>query len=86
MRRFGLTLDDLLVLFGHPGWRGSACGGNAWLLIAHMATKLRDLMDDEEELEASRLVGSILRSCHNTGRGGNKLEDLDACLESRDRA
>ena len=37
-RRFSLTVDDLVVLFEHPGWKGSAYGGNAWLPIARMAS------------------------------------------------
>ena len=85
VRQVGLTLDDLLVLFEHPGWRESARGGNAWLLITQMAAKLRVLIDDQEEIEASRLVVSILQSRHNTGRIGDKLKDLDGYLDSHNR-
>ena len=81
---FRLTVDDLIVLFEHPGWKGSAYGGNAWLPIAQMATKLRDLIDGRQEHEAARLVGLILDACHNTGRVRDKLENLDARLASQD--
>ena len=83
VQHFSLSLEDLVVLYEHPGWKGSAYGGNAWLPIARMATELRELIDGRKEQEAARLVGSILDACHNTGRVRDKLKNLDTWLESR---
>ena len=79
-QKFHLTAEDLGVLFGHSGWKGTYYGGNAWQPIARMAIQLSHLIDDKQELEAASLVESILQSCHNTGIVRDKLRNLDACL------
>lgn len=83
-RNFGLTVDDLVSLFGHAGWRGTGYGGNAWLPIAQMATELNTLIDEQEEVQAATLVESIFQSSHNTGKVGDKLSDLDAWLTGQE--
>ena len=85
IQHFSLSLDDLVVLYEHPGWKGSAYGGNAWFSIAKMATELRELIDARKEREAERHVGSILEAYHNTGRVRDKLRNLDTWLKSRNR-
>jgi len=78
--RFRLTIDDLVKLYGHPAWKGSGYGGNAWLPIARMASELIILIDSGQEREAHQLVELILKSFHNTGKVGDKLRSLDELL------
>ena len=78
-RHFNLTLDDLVILYAHPRWKGTAYGGNAWLHIAHKVKEVIDLLDSGRENEAGYLIGSIMEMSHNTGKISEKLKDLDSC-------
>ena len=79
-RQFNLTLDDLVILYAHPGWKGTPLyGGNAWLPIAHKVKEVRDLLDSGRKDEAYCLVGLILEMSHNTGKVCDKLRNLDSC-------
>lgn len=78
-RRFNLTLDDLVVLYANPSWKGMPYGGNAWLPIAHKVKEVRDLLDSGRKDEAYCLVGLILEMPHSTGKVCDKLRNLDSC-------
>jgi len=78
-RRFKLTLDDLVDLFAHPGWKGTLYGGNAWLPIARKVREVSDLLDSGKKEEANCLVSVILEMSHNTGKVSAKLKNLDSC-------
>ena len=77
--QFKLTLDDLVVLYTYPGWKGTQYGGNAWLPIACKLKEVRDLLDSGRECEASGLMSLILEMSHNTGKVSDKLKNLDGC-------
>lgn len=81
-KRLGLSLDDLVVLYAHPGWKGSPYGGNAWLPVASRAIDLRNLIDAGKESEAVELAGLILQSPHNTGNISEKLCELERLTAS----
>lgn len=76
-RQFKLSLDDLIELYSHPGWKGSQYGGNAWLPIALNAKGLLDLLDSGKIEESYRLINQILDSHHNTGVVRDKIKELD---------
>lgn len=78
-QQFKLTLNDLVVLYTHPSWKGTLSGGNAWLPIAHKVKEVRDLLDSGRKDEADCLMGLILEMSHNTGKVGEKLRNLDSC-------
>ncbi len=78
-QQFNLTLDDLVVLYTHPNWKGTLYGGNAWLPIAHKVKEVRDLLDSGRKDEADCLMGLILEMQHKTGKVGEKLRNLDSC-------
>lgn len=78
-QQFNLTLDDLVVLYTHPNWKGTLYGGNAWLPIAHKVKEVRDLLDSGREDEAGCLMDLILEMFHNTGKVSEKLRNLDSC-------
>jgi hypothetical protein len=76
-QQFGLTLDDLVVLYSCTGWKGTLYGGNAWLPIAHKVKEVRDLLDSGREEDANRLMDLILEMPHNTGKVSEKIRNLD---------
>lgn len=78
-QRFKLTLDDLVVLYAHPNWRGTPYGGNAWLPIARKVKEVRDLLDSGRNDEANCLMSLILEMSHNTGKVREKLKRLESC-------
>lgn len=78
-QQFNLTLDDLVVLYTHPSWKGTLYGGNSWLPIAHKIKEVRDLLDSGREDEAGFLMGLILEMSHNTGKVSEKLRNLGSC-------
>lgn len=78
-RKFKLTLDDLVLLYAHPNWKGTPYGGNAWLPIARKVKEARDLLDSGRENEANCLMTQILGMTHNTGKVSEKLKNLDSC-------
>ena len=78
-QRFKLTLDDLVVLYTHPSWKGTPYGGNAWLPIACKVKEVRDLLDSGREDESNYLMSLILEMSHNTGKVSEKLKNLDSC-------
>ena len=75
--RFKLTLDDLIILYDHPGWKGTLYGGNAWLPIARRIKEVSDLLNSGREEKANYLMGQVLEMSHNTGKVSEKLNDLD---------
>lgn len=79
--RFRVTLDDLEVLYAHPGWKDSAFGGNEWLKVARRVIRLRDAIGRGDVQVQKELLEEILNLCHNTGSVKSKLEELDAYLE-----
>lgn len=78
VRRFGLDLNGLAELFGHPGWRGSARGGNAWATISAQVISLRDALAERDIDSAIRLNRDIGESSHNTGLVKDKVRGLDS--------
>ena len=77
--QFKLTLDDLVVLYAHPSWKGTPYGGNAWLPIARKVKEVRDLLYFGREDEANCLMSLILEMSHNTGKVSEKLKNLNSC-------
>lgn len=77
-QRFKLTLDDLIVLYAYPGWKGTPYGGNAWLPIAQKVKEVSDLLDAGKEDEANFDISQILEMSHNTGKVREKLEKLNS--------
>jgi hypothetical protein len=62
---FQLSLEDLVDLFGHGGWRHSAYGGNRWHCIARCVLALRHTLEAGEAV--GDLPGRISAMSHNTG-------------------
>lgn len=79
-REFGLTLDDMVTLYGYTSWKGTDYGGNAWLPIVRNTIKVYDLLDASKDDDARELLVSILESFHNTGKVSDKLKELDNSL------
>jgi hypothetical protein len=73
---FRLTLDELAVLYAHPGWKQTAYGGNAWLPVAVKVRELGRVIDAGDEAGALHLADQVLEMSHNTGKAGDKLKSL----------
>ena len=73
---FGLSLQDLVVVYEKPIWRHSALGGNKWADITRKVCDLAVAMEAESGQRARELHREILLMCHNTGRVAEKLRAL----------
>ena len=80
-RKFGLGLEELVVLFENPHWKHSARGGNQRANITRATVELCRPLDSGNTNEASVLVPRIRGMQHNTGFVGNKLRHLDESLQ-----
>ena len=79
-RRFKVTLDQLQVLYDHPSWRNSACGGNAWKKITELVRCLAVALEKGQSDEVSRLIVMLSQARHNTGSVVTKLHQLNEAL------
>lgn len=80
-RRFRVSLAQLVELYGHPGWRNQAYGGNAWRAIAEMVRDLAVSLEAGQEPAADHLFQCLLDARHNTGSLSDKLSRLDSALQ-----
>lgn len=80
-RRFQVELEELQALYGHPAWRNSACGGNAWKKITELVQLLSAALQEGQWEEADRLLSALADARHNTGLVAAKLHLLDAAMQ-----
>ena len=65
---FGLTLEDLVVMFANPNWRNpGGYGGNAWKAIAELTTKLGQALGASDAETIHQLADKFSSARHNTG-------------------
>lgn len=79
-RRFRLSLEDLVAVYGNPHGRGSGRGGNKWAGISTQLLDARNAALEGDSDTVNRLVVQIGTTCHNTGFVAEKLQLLDEHL------
>jgi hypothetical protein len=77
-RFYGLTLDELRELYLREVWRASSCGGNRWAPISKRAKELVEMPNSAGSASVAAMIAEILRMDHNTGKVGDKLQQLSA--------
>lgn len=77
-RRFGISLEGLVELSRHPGWKSSKFGGNRWAEIDSALIELRDAIDARTNTDA--LFDQVAGMKHNTGTVREKLAKLNTTL------
>ena len=70
---FGVSLQDLVVLYKMPIWKASAFGGNPWADISVRICALVDCFAAANWPQAEALYKEILSMTHNTGKVADKL-------------
>ena len=83
--KFGVGLEDLVVLFKNPNWRHAKLyGGNRWAEITRSVVEFKGTIEAEDSDRASQFQEHIRGMAHNTPGGtvGGKIRELDAWLES----
>lgn len=73
---FVISLDELLILYREPCWRGSLYGGNKWAPICSKIIKLLKFMKSGDDVNISMLLKTIFQMEHNTGTVEQKLLKL----------
>jgi len=81
-RRFHISLAQLIELYGHQAWRGSARGGNAWKGIAQLVYDAAEYLEANRIAEAQQAFDRLAEAQHNTGLVREKLQGLDRAFES----
>lgn len=81
-RRFNISLQQLIELYGHNAWRGGAYGGNAWSGIAQLVRDFSEYLESGRIVEAQDILARLALARHNTGLISEKLHRLDRILES----
>ena len=76
-RKFGFSLENLVVLSDNPNWRGTGYGGNRWADIDRVLVDLRSAIDGNDGGRVDRLFQELPMMCHNTGLLGEKLKSLE---------
>lgn len=79
--RFRLTLEELVELYQDGCWKHASLGGNRWSEITQSVIELRNALDQGDGTQVAHLLSCIPRMCHNNGRVGEKLADLDGVLK-----
>lgn len=79
-QRFRVSLPQLIEMYEHKSWRGSAYGGNAWASIAHLVREFAKLLDSGNLDAAQQILEQLARARHNTGFVRDKLVRLDNAL------
>lgn len=78
--RYGIDLQELVLMFEHECWTHSAYGGNRWAGITGVVLQLRDALDQSDTARTQDLLGRVDAMSHNTDGVDEKLRDLDAAL------
>lgn len=75
---YGLTLRELVELYGTPIWKHHDLGGNRWAKITCKIQQLLDVPAHEPDYRArvERLLEEIMSMHHHTGTVGEKLRKL----------
>jgi hypothetical protein len=81
-RRFQISLQQLIGLYGHQAWRGGAHGGNAWKGIAQLVSDAAEHLEANSIAETQETFDRLAKAHHNTGLVGEKLHRLDRVIES----
>lgn len=79
-RRYRLSLEELADLFEDSHWKDSSRGGNRWFEITQSVIELDKALDEGDAKQSALLLKRMLAMCHNNGRVGDKLNDLDESL------
>ena len=73
---YGITLEELLILYREPCWKGSLYGGNQWAPICSKIINLMGALESGNKVKSSQLFEAIPRIEHNTGTVEQKLRKL----------
>lgn len=73
---YGLSVDELVVLYEKPCWKDSKYGGNKWTPICIRLLTLVGALRSHDYETAKNLIQRIRDMEHNTGKVGRKLEEL----------
>jgi hypothetical protein len=73
---YGITLEELLILYREPCWKGSLYGGNKWAPICSKIIDLMGALESGDKVKSSQLFEAIPRMEHNTGTVEQKLRKL----------
>lgn len=79
-RKFGTSLEQLVILSENVSWSGTQRGGNRWAHINLALLELRNAIDQRHEQRTEELLQQLPTMRHNTGSVGDKLTNLDRCL------
>lgn len=80
-QEYGLSLEDLLVLYRASCWKGSKYGGNKWAPICSKVCDLIKVLNSADDCISAQLFEKIPQMEHNTGRVRQKLLDLKKSLD-----
>jgi len=75
-KEYGISLDEILILYGEPCWRNTNYGGNRWAPICSKIIELVGVIKSGDSINAKQLIKQILRMEHNNGLVCEKLYEL----------
>jgi hypothetical protein len=73
---YEINLEQLLILYREPCWKGSLYGGNKWAPICSKIIDLLVALESGDKVKSSQLFEAIPRMEHNTGTVEQKLRKL----------
>ena len=73
---YGISIEELLILYQEPCWKGSLYGGNKWAPICSKIIELLEAIESGDNLKSSKLFAIIPKMEHNTGTVEKKLRRL----------
>ena len=75
-KEYGISLDELLILYEKPCWKNTPYGGNRWAPICFKIIELLGVIKSGDSVNVNQLIKQILRMEHNTGLVCEKLYKL----------
>ncbi|MFI5331597.1 MAG: hypothetical protein ACHQ2F_11295, partial [Desulfobaccales bacterium] len=73
---YEIILEELLILYREPCWKGSLYGGNKWAPICSKIIDLLGALESGDKVKSSQLFEAIPKMEHNTGTVEQKLKKL----------
>jgi hypothetical protein len=73
---YGISIEELLILYQEPCWKGSLYGGNKWAPICSQIIELLESIESGDNLKSLKLFEIIPKMKHNTGTVEEKLSKL----------
>jgi len=75
-KEYGMSMEDLSVLYHEPCWKSSPYGGNKWAAICSTVIDLLKALNSGDEILSTQLIEKILQMRHHTGTILAKLKNL----------